>query len=98
MTLLVGDLTRFGNDHHEPELLLSLVGVTVRPAPLVLAEVVLAAGVLDMVAKQQGLLSLVVVLVSLYPASTLLLARHVLGGRLHAIQVTGSPARWAQSR
>jgi drug/metabolite transporter (DMT)-like permease len=59
-------------------------------------SIILAAGVLDMVAnvlyllaKQQGLLSLVVVLVSLYPASTLLLARHVLGERLHAIQVTG---------
>jgi drug/metabolite transporter (DMT)-like permease len=58
--------------------------------------IILAAGVLDMVAnvlyllaKQQGLLSLVVVLVSLYPASTLLLARQVLGERLHAIQVTG---------
>ncbi|MET8001953.1 DMT family transporter [Nonomuraea glycinis] len=58
--------------------------------------VILAAGVLDMVAnvlyllaKEQGMLSLVVVLVSLYPASTLLLARQVLGERLHAIQVTG---------
>jgi uncharacterized membrane protein len=58
--------------------------------------IILAAGVLDMaanvlylLAKQQGMLSLVVVLVSLYPASTLLLARHVLGERLHAIQVTG---------
>ncbi|WP_336206054.1 DMT family transporter [Nonomuraea sp. LPB2021202275-12-8] len=59
-------------------------------------HIILAAGVLDMLAnvlyllaKQQGMLSLVVVLVSLYPATTLLLARQVLGERLHAIQVTG---------
>ncbi|WP_308250561.1 DMT family transporter [Nonomuraea rhizosphaerae] len=59
-------------------------------------HIIVAAGVLDMVAnvlyllaKQEGLLSLVAVLVSLYPASTLLLARQVLGERLHAIQVAG---------
>ncbi|WP_433516129.1 EamA family transporter [Nonomuraea sp. CA-143628] len=59
-------------------------------------HIIVAAGVLDMLAnvlyleaKQQGLLSLVAVLVSLYPASTLLLARRVLGERLHAIQVAG---------
>lgn len=58
--------------------------------------VIVAAGVLDMVAnvlyllaQRQGLLSLVAVLVSLYPASTLLLARQVLGERLRPIQVTG---------
>ncbi|MEU4225406.1 DMT family transporter [Nonomuraea sp. NPDC026600] len=59
-------------------------------------HIIVAAGVLDMLAnvlyllaKQEGLLSLVAVLVSLYPASTLLLARQVLGERLHAIQVAG---------
>jgi drug/metabolite transporter (DMT)-like permease len=59
-------------------------------------HIIIAAGVLDMLAnvlyllaKQEGLLSLVAVLVSLYPASTLLLARQVLGERLHAIQVAG---------
>jgi drug/metabolite transporter (DMT)-like permease len=49
----------------------------------------MAANVLYLLAKQQGLLSLVAVLVSLYPASTLLLARQVLGERLHPIQVAG---------
>ncbi|MFG1686689.1 EamA family transporter [Nonomuraea sp. NPDC049269] len=59
-------------------------------------HIIVAAGVLDMLAnvlyllaKQEGLLSLVAVLVSLYPASTLLLARQVLGERLHTIQVAG---------
>ncbi|MFK4036774.1 EamA family transporter [Nonomuraea wenchangensis] len=59
-------------------------------------RVIVAAGVLDMVAnvlyllaQRQGLLSLVAVVVSLYPASTLLLARRVLGERLNGIQVTG---------
>lgn len=58
--------------------------------------IILAAGVLDMVAnvlyllaQRQGLLSLVAVLVSLYPASTLLLARQVLGERLGGVQVVG---------
>ncbi|MEV0230508.1 DMT family transporter [Nonomuraea sp. NPDC050786] len=59
-------------------------------------HITVAAGVLDMaanvlylLAQQDGLLSLVAVLVSLYPASTLLLARQVLGERLQAIQVAG---------
>ncbi|MEQ4719167.1 DMT family transporter [Nonomuraea sp. B19D2] len=59
-------------------------------------HIIVAAGVLDMaanvlylLAQQDGLLSLVAVLVSLYPASTLLLARRVLGERLHGIQVAG---------
>ncbi|MEW9551447.1 EamA family transporter [Nonomuraea sp. NPDC050783] len=59
-------------------------------------RVIVAAGVLDMVAnvlyllaQRQGLLSLVAVLVSLYPASTLLLARQVLGERLNGVQVAG---------
>ncbi|MBN6053364.1 DMT family transporter [Nonomuraea sp. RK-328] len=59
-------------------------------------RVIVAAGVLDMLAnvlyllaQRQGLISLVAVLVALYPASTLLLARQVLGERLRPIQVTG---------
>ncbi|GAA5042180.1 drug/metabolite transporter (DMT)-like permease [Thermocatellispora tengchongensis] len=59
-------------------------------------RVIAAAGVLDMAANvlylfaaQQGLLSLVAVLVSLYPASTLVLARYVLGERLHPVQIAG---------
>ncbi|WP_344951476.1 DMT family transporter [Sphaerisporangium flaviroseum] len=57
---------------------------------------IIAAGVLDMLANvlyllavQRGLLVLVAVLVSLYPASTLLLARYVLGERLNAVQAAG---------
>jgi drug/metabolite transporter (DMT)-like permease len=66
-----------------------------RPGPGSL-HIIVAAGVLDMaanvlylLAQQDGLLSLVAVLVSLYPASTLLLARQVLGERLRGIQVAG---------
>ncbi|MBE1587117.1 EamA family transporter [Nonomuraea angiospora] len=66
-----------------------------RPGPGSL-HIIVAAGVLDMaanvlylLAQRGGLLSLVAVLVSLYPASTLLLARQVLGERLRAIQVAG---------
>jgi drug/metabolite transporter (DMT)-like permease len=47
------------------------------------------ANALYMVAAQQGPLSTVVTLSSLYPASTVLLARFVLGERLNAWQVTG---------
>ncbi|RVX44209.1 putative membrane protein [Nonomuraea polychroma] len=68
---------------------------SLRPRPGSL-RIIMAAGVLDMaanvlylLAQRQGLLSLVAVLVSLYPASTLLLARQVLGERLNTIQVTG---------
>lgn len=49
----------------------------------------MAANVLFLLAQQHGMLSLVAVLVSLYPASTLVLARYVLGERLHAVQVAG---------
>ena len=55
-----------------------------------------AAGVLDMcanalylVASQRGPLSVMVTLASLYPASTVLLARIVLGERLNAWQMSG---------
>ncbi len=56
----------------------------------------IVAGVIDMLANalyllatRQGPLSIVVTLSSLYPASTVLLARIVLGERLHPWQVTG---------
>lgn len=68
---------------------------TLRPGPGTL-RVIFAAGMLDMaanvlfmLAQQRGMLSLVAVLVSLYPASTLLLARHFLGERLNTVQVVG---------
>ncbi|GGO04553.1 hypothetical protein GCM10010116_09040 [Microbispora rosea subsp. aerata] len=68
---------------------------SLRPAPGSLT-VTITAGVLDMAANvlyllaaQRGMLTLVAVLVSLYPASTLLLARYVLGERLSPVQITG---------
>lgn len=68
---------------------------SLRPSPGTL-RVTVSAGLLDMAANvlfllaaQRGMLSLVAVLVSLYPASTLLLARYVLGERLSALQITG---------
>ncbi|MEW9533466.1 EamA family transporter [Microbispora sp. NPDC049125] len=68
---------------------------SLRPLPGSL-PVTITAGVLDMAANvlylfaaQRGMLSLVAVLVSLYPASTLMLARHVLGERLSPMQITG---------
>ncbi|GGO65211.1 DMT family transporter [Nonomuraea cavernae] len=76
-------------------LLAVVAGRTLKPAAGGL-RVIVAAGLLDMLAnvlyllaKAEGLLSLVAVLVSLYPASTLLLARQVLGERLHPVQLTG---------
>src|SRR2546427_7750990 len=69
------------------------------PVPRMPAQVtalVIFAGVMDMLANalyllaaRQGPLSIVVTLSSLYPASTVLLARIVLGERLRPWQVTG---------
>jgi drug/metabolite transporter (DMT)-like permease len=76
-------------------LLALLTRRTLRPGPGSL-HIIVAAGVLDMaanvlylLAQQDGLLSLVAVLVSLYPASTLLLANRVLGERLRPVQLGG---------
>jgi drug/metabolite transporter (DMT)-like permease len=61
-----------------------------------IAAIAVAGGVLDMVANllylvatRHGPLSIVVTLSSLYPASTVLLARTVLGERLNALQNAG---------
>jgi drug/metabolite transporter (DMT)-like permease len=73
-------------------------GVAVAPAliPTGAWPVVAAAGVLDVTASgfylagiNTGLLSIVAVLSSLYPAATVLLARVVLGERLHRAQIAG---------
>lgn len=76
-------------------LLALLTRRALRPGPGSL-HIIVAAGVLDMaanvlylLAQQDGLLSLVAVLVSLYPASTLLLANRVLGERLRPVQLGG---------
>jgi drug/metabolite transporter (DMT)-like permease len=64
--------------------------------PATVAALVIVAGVIDMLANAlyllavwQGPLSIVVTLSSLYPASTVLLARVVLGERLNSWQITG---------
>lgn len=64
--------------------------------PARVATVAVAAGILDMIANalyllasRYGPLSIVVTLSSLYPASTVLLARTVLGERLNGLQITG---------
>ncbi|MEO7987039.1 MAG: DMT family transporter [Gemmatimonadales bacterium] len=56
---------------------------------LVCGAVDMLANALYLVAARQGPLSVVVTLSSLYPASTVLLARVVLGERLNARQITG---------
>lgn len=75
---------------------LALVGKRSLRMPGRLAALVAFGGVMDMlanalymVAAQQGPLSIVVTLSSLYPASTVLLARLILGERLNAWQITG---------
>jgi drug/metabolite transporter (DMT)-like permease len=64
--------------------------------PAATLRTVVGAGVLDtlanvlyLLAARRGLVSLVAVLTSLYPASTVLLARAVLGERMHRAQLTG---------
>lgn len=59
------------------------------PGLLLLGLLDQAATVLFILASRQGLLSLVAVLVSLYPASTVLLARLVLRERLGGLQLSG---------
>ena len=75
---------------------LALVGKRSLRMPGRVAPLVAFGGVMDMlanalymVAAQRGPLSIVVTLSSLYPASTVLLARLILGERLNAWQVTG---------
>lgn len=70
-------------------------GIAVRPAPGV-ARLVVASGIGDAVAnllfllaERRGLLSLVAVIASLYPATTVLLARVVLKERMSRLQQVG---------
>jgi uncharacterized membrane protein len=77
-------------------LLLGLAGRQSLRMPRGLAALVVLAGTIDMLANalyllaaQRGPLSIVVTLSSLYPASTVLLARVVLRERLNPLQVTG---------
>lgn len=76
-----------------PYLLVKRVGL---PRERSLVTLVLGSGFLDMVANilfllavQRGMLSIVATLTSLYPASTVILARMVLGERLRPIQAGG---------
>ena len=71
--------------------------------PANVIAIAVAGGVLDMlanllylVASRYGPLSIVVTLSSLYPASTVLLARTVLGDRLSGLQAPASSARSPQ--
>ena len=72
-----------------------LTGRSLRPTPGI-RRLVIAAGAGDMVADilyllavRQGLVSLVAVIVALYPAATVLLAQVVLGERLRRVQTAG---------
>lgn len=76
--------------------LAALLTRTALRAPRAALPAIAAAGVGDMLANvlyvlavRTGLLSLVAVLVALYPASTVLLARLVLGERLARVQTAG---------
>jgi drug/metabolite transporter (DMT)-like permease len=71
-------------------------GRTLLVAPAAALPFAAAAGTLDvsanmlyMAATQRGLLSIVAVIASLYPAATVVLARVVLGERLHRLQLAG---------
>jgi drug/metabolite transporter (DMT)-like permease len=70
-------------------------GISIR-MPARMAGLATICGVIDMLANalyllagRQGPLTVVVTLTSLYPASTVLLARVVLGERLSPLQVSG---------
>lgn len=68
--------------------------VTIAPrpawAPIAVAGVLdITANAVYLAATRAGLLSIVAVLSSLYPATTVVLARVVLGERLHRLQVAG---------
>ena len=72
-----------------------LTGRSLRASPLD-RWTIAAAGIADIVANvvflaaaHRGLLSIVAVVSSLYPASTVVLARFVLGERLHRLQLAG---------
>jgi drug/metabolite transporter (DMT)-like permease len=76
--------------------LVALAGRHSLRMPARTAALVILAGVVDMLANAlyllavwQGPLSIVVTLSSLYPASTVLLARVILGERLNSWQITG---------
>jgi drug/metabolite transporter (DMT)-like permease len=76
--------------------LVALAGRQSVRMPARVAALVIVCGVVDMLANalyllaaRDGPLSLVVTLCSLYPASTVLLARIILGERLNSWQVTG---------
>ncbi|HEX2295148.1 MAG TPA: DMT family transporter [Actinomycetota bacterium] len=60
-----------------------------RPAIAAAGVLDVAANLLYLLATREGLLSIVAVLTSLYPASTILLARLVLGERMGRLQVAG---------
>ena len=75
---------------------MAIVGRRSIRMPAQVTALVIFAGVMDMLANalyllatRQGPLSIVVTLSSLYPASTVLLARIVLGERLQPWQITG---------